>query len=450
VNDARLAATRILIALEAGDTTLSHEIERARRAVADDRDRGLLVEVAHGTLRWRNAIDAVLASCMTRRIDQLTPATRAILRVAAYQLLYLDRVPDHAVLDDSVELTRVLRDAHASGFVNAVLRAVTRARAKSPLPARPGPGASTGTQVRYLSLTLSHPEWLVRRWLDRFGFEAAEAWCTFNNQSPPVTVRVDGNVDAIVDEARAAGAEVSPARWVARAITLAPGAFGRLPAGMRDTLFVQDEASQIVAEAAAHEATGRVLDVCAAPGGKTIILASALAGRGTVTASDRRPSRVRLLRSLIARARVPVQVLAVDAARGLPFGDRFDRVLLDAPCSGLGTVRRDPDVKWARTAPDLERLAAQQRRMIVEAARVVRPGGDLIYATCSSEPDENDDVVRWFLSTTASFAPAPLAPGPGVHDAGALLEPDGVLRTLPFRHGLDAFFAARLVRRRDA
>jgi 16S rRNA (cytosine967-C5)-methyltransferase len=113
-------------------------------------------------------------------------------------------------------------------------------------------------------------------------------------------------------------------------------------------------------------------------------------------------------------------------------------------------VRRDPDVKWARTAPDLERLAAQQRRMIVEAARVVRPGGDLIYATCSSEPDETDDVVRWFLSTTASFALAPLAPGPGVHDAGALLEPDGVLRTLPFRHGLDAFFAARLVRRRDA
>jgi 16S rRNA (cytosine967-C5)-methyltransferase len=159
---------------------------------------------------------------------------------------------------------------------------------------------------------------------------------------------------------------------------------------------------------------------------------------------------VRLLRSLVARAHVPVQVLAVDAARGLPFGDRFDRVLLDAPCSGLGTIRRDPDVKWSRTASDLDRLSEQQRKMIVEAARVVRPGGDLIYATCSSEPDENDEVVRWFLSTSAPFDLAPLAPGPGVGDAGALIAPDGMLRTLPFRHGLDAFFAARLVRRRGA
>jgi 16S rRNA (cytosine967-C5)-methyltransferase len=185
----------------------------------------------------------------------------------------------------------------------------------------------------------------------------------------------------------------------------------------------------------------RVLDVCAAPGGKTIIFAGAAGYEGLVVASDVRPQRVHLLRSVTRRAGFDIPILAVDALSGVPFTDVFDRVVVDAPCSGLGTLRRDPDIKWSRQEADLPIFAEQQIRMLTEAARAVRPGGHLIYATCSSEPDENEAVVDGFLATAPGFAVAP------VDSVDArLVNPRGFLSTLPPRDELDAFFAAKLVR----
>jgi 16S rRNA (cytosine967-C5)-methyltransferase len=192
----------------------------------------------------------------------------------------------------------------------------------------------------------------------------------------------------------------------------------------------------------------RCLDVCAAPGGKTTVLWHDMRGDGLLVAADRRRARVRLLASTLRGAQVPTAVVALDAGAPLPFGAAFDRVLLDAPCSGLGTVRRDPDIKWVRTDADLLRFAETQRTMIGEAAGAVRPGGRLIYATCSSEPDENEDVVRAFLASDPRFVLAP--PEVTSHDARRFVGQDGYLRTLPHRDGLDAFFAAVLVRSASA
>jgi 16S rRNA (cytosine967-C5)-methyltransferase len=447
---ARLAAVRVLLAVERRDTTLAAELERARRLIADDRDRGLLFELAAGTLRWQNEIDALIAACNQRPPAELQSQVRAVLRMGTYQLRHLDRVPAHAVVHESVELVRALGHTRAAGFVNAVLRTI--AREPAPLPARPGPDASPAAQIAYLTTTLSHPEWLVTRWIDRHGFEAAERWCEFNNRAPDVTVRLlaPRPIEDMVAALRAAGVDAMPAPWVADAIRLPPGGLGRLPPELRDQLFVQDEASQIVALSVGAMPGDRVLDACASPGGKTVLLAARMAGRGLLIASDRRLGRVRLLSATLARAHAHARVVALDAARPLPFGPVFDRVLLDAPCSGLGTLRRDPDLKWSRLPTDLARFAPAQALMLTRAADAVRPGGSLVYATCSSEPEENDQVIAAFLTSRPDFALVRATPGPAVPRGDTLVDDAGFLRTLPFRDGLDAFFAAVLVRQQGA
>lgn len=390
----RHAAVNVLLAIERGKTTLAAEVDRARQQLIDERDRALLVELTSGTLRWRATLDALISQCSRQPVARLSPGVRATLRLAVYQLEHLDRVPAHAVLNEAVELTRTLRESSAAGFVNGVLRTLTRTRNRLSLPPRPGPAATADDQLTYLSTTLSHPKWLVERWLHRHGFEAAERWCQFNNTTPS--------------------------------------------AGM-------GEASRALADAVAPPPGARMLDVCAAPGGKTIVFAAHLQGHGLLVAADYRPSRVRLLSRTLEHAGLRVPIVALDATRALPFGPVFDRVFVDAPCSGLGVLRRDPDLKWSRQPDDLPDLAMIEHRILTRAADVVAPGGLLIYATCSSEPAENDGVVQQFLASDDRFASEPLHTGPMILET-ALIDEHGFFRTLPFRDGLDAFFAAGLRR----
>ena len=453
---ARLAAARVLVSLDRGRTTLSAEVERERPELADRRDQALFLELAAGTTRWRAAVDARLAPHSRRALSDLTPEVRSVLRLAAYQLHHLDRIPAHAIVFESVELTRALRQERAAGFVNAVLRSLLRAEEQlSPLPNRPVDPADTESALAYLSITLSHPRWLVARWLARLGFDATEQWCRFNNTPPAVTVRPIRAGDSglvLLDRLRSEGVEATPGRYVPGAVQLAPGALGGLSPVTRQALVIQDEASQLVAWLAAPPAGSSVIDLCAAPGGKTLMLAQAAGPTAVVVAADRRPARVALLRATLARAGLAssVQVLALDAEAGLPFGPVFDHVLLDAPCSGLGTIRRDPDIKWTRMEGDLPALAATQARMLEHAAAIVRPGGTMMYATCSSEPEENEAVVDRFLASTPAFGLAPIR-ADGVREPVAeTIDDRGMLRTRPDVHGLDAFFAARLVRRKTA
>jgi 16S rRNA (cytosine967-C5)-methyltransferase len=446
---AREAAAHALVALERGRTTLAAEIDAVRKRVRDERDRGLLVELATGTVRWRAELDAMLGPHSSRPLGELAPEIRAILRLTAYQLKHLDRIPAHAALHEAVDLARTLGHPRASGFVNAVLRSLQRDAKRTRLPAKPAADASRDAQVAYLATTLSHPAWLVTRWIERYGFDAAERWCRFNNTSPEITVRPLGalSVAELLTALQAAGVSAAPARFVADAVTLPPGELGRVPHALAEQILVQDEASQLVARATGAAPGHRVLDVCASPGGKTLVIATDLHGDGLLVAADFRSARIRLLQRTVRGAASTIPIVALDATKPLPFGPVFDRVFVDAPCSGLGVLRRDPDVKWSRAAGDLALMSEGQRLMLARAADVVAPGGRVIYATCSSEPEENDDVVDAFLARDARFAPVPVALGALVTGADAMIEPTGRLRTLPFRDGLDAFFAAALERR---
>jgi 16S rRNA (cytosine967-C5)-methyltransferase len=444
---ARRAAYKALRAITANRQDLPDALARARTTLPDDRDAALAAEITTGTLRWMGAIDAVLEAFGHRPLDRFDPEVLDILRLSVYQLLHLDRVPARAVVDDAVEMTREARKRSASTFVNALLRRVERERERLPLPSRPDV-ADRGAVLAYLSITGSHPRWLVERWLDRMGFEATETWVHFDNSTAPLTLRANRFVtsrDALATELAAHGVIARPTRYAPDGLVVVEGSALATPLHDQGAFFVQDEASQIVALVAGARPGERVLDACAAPGGKTVAMAASMRDDGLLVAGDVRRRRVELLERTVARSGARCVRIARFDAEALPFGPVFDRVLVDAPCSGLGTLRRDPDIRWRRTASDLPALAGRQRRMLERAAAALRPGGCVVYATCSSEPEENEEVVAAFLSSHPDFRVE--APGQGdteVARLAPLLTPEGFLATRPHLHGLEAFFAAVL------
>jgi len=455
---ARTAALEVLLAVASGRRTLPDALARTSATLGDERDRALAADISAGTLRWRGAIDHVIGLVASRPLTRVDADVLEILRLSTYQLLHLTRVPASAVVHDGVELARARGHASAAGFVNAVLRKVTSRPQAGLLPSRP---AASGTPPHpalrkeaesYLSTTLSHPLWLVRRWLDRYGFDATEAWCTFNNTRAPVTLRAN---TLRVDRAGLAslletyGVQTAPTRLAPDGLVVLAGHPLRTPAAGQGLFFVQDEASQLVALLAEARPGDEVLDACAAPGGKTVAMAAAMRDTGRLVAMDVRQRRMRVLRETVAASgAASVHLVQADLGRGLPFGTQFDCVLVDAPCSGLGTLRRDPEIRWRRAEAELPRLAARQTRLLAEAARHVRPEGRLVYATCSSEPEENEAVVTRFLETHPEFARAAWRDGAPPEVFAPVLDPAGALRTAPHLHALEAFFGLVLGRRR--
>ncbi|MDR1989657.1 MAG: 16S rRNA (cytosine(967)-C(5))-methyltransferase RsmB [Acidobacteriaceae bacterium] len=443
---ARVAAYDALLALTSGRLDLPSAIAVTRETLSDDRDRALAAELITGVQRWRARLDHVITRISKRDLHRLDPEVVEILRLGVYQLLHLTRVPAAAAVNDAVSLCGRARKKSASGLVNAVLRSISRQRSALPIPSRPVDTADRDAALDYLSCALSHPRWLAERWLDRLGFDRAEAWMLFNNQPAPLTLRANTRLHRlgeIVDALATHEILVQSGRWAAEALIVTEGRPLHDP-GVQSGLFVvQDEASQLVAALAGEHPLAPVLDTCASPGGKATMLAAAVSGEGLVVACDVRAKRVELLaRTVQQTGTTNVRIVHADAT-ALPFlpSTRFATVLVDAPCSGLGTLRRDPDIKWRRTADELPRLATAQRQMLTHAAAAVAPGGRLIYATCSTEPEENDEVARAFLEATPTFAR--IAPG-RINPAldRSLFGEDGFFRTEPDRHGLEGFFAA--------
>lgn len=457
---ARIAAFQALRAIATGRADLPAALAISRDPLHDERDRALASEIVTGTLRWRRSADHLIVHFAGRPVEKIDADVLEILRLSIYQLLHLDRVPASAVVDDAVDLTRYARTKHASGFVNAVLRSLLRDRHRLPLPARPEASADRAAAIEYLGITHSHPEWLVRRWLDRYGFDAAERWVRFNNDTPTLTLRANTlktERDALAAALRADDVETEPARYAPDGLTVISGNPMHLKGD--GSFFVQDEASQLVALTLDAQPGERILDLCASPGGKSVALAAAMNDAGVIVASDIRARRMRLLRSTIAASGArSIRVVHIPSTGPLPFRSTFDRVLIDAPCSGLGTVRRDPDIRWRRSESDLESLASSQIALMGRVADLVRPGGRLVYATCSSEPEENEAVVDAFLAARRDFALLDLRTSePGTSEPGTFapshlrtlapfLDARGMFRTLPFAHGLEAFFAAAIVR----
>jgi 16S rRNA (cytosine967-C5)-methyltransferase len=446
---ARLAAYQILTAVSEGRSDLPSAIAATRETLQDDRDRALAAEISTGVQRWRAALDFVIEACAKRPLHKIDVEVVEILRLSAYQLLHLTRVPASAVVDDAVDLTRRVRKQSAKGFVNAVLRSISRGRRTLPLPPRPADPSDRDAALSYLTVTLSHPHWLAVRWLDRLGLDAAEAWMTFNNSAAPLTLRANrlrSTPEQIVERLAADGVGTRPGAFAPDAIVVIEGHPLRGP-GWEDGWFVvQDEASQLVGVLANARPAMRVFDACASPGGKTTAMAAAMGGSGFIVASDVRERRVSLLRSTVARAGATrVAVVQSDLLHPPPFCRPFDLVVVDAPCSGLGTLRRDPDIRWRRHEDDLPRFAAAELTMLQHAAETVTPGGRLLYATCSSEPEENEGVVDAFLASTPGFVPVDArTASPALPEA--VVDARGHLRTMPHVHRLEAFFGAVMER----
>ena len=447
---ARTAAYSILSAVSAGKTDLGSALASSRADLEDDRDRALAAEIATGVLRRRATLDHLIERTANRPLHRLDPEVLEILRLSLYQLLYLTRVPASAVVDDAVNMSKKLGKKSASGLVNAVLRGLSRNRKALPLPPRPADPdlpASREAALTYLNIALSHPRWLAARWMDRLGFDRAEAWMLFNNTPAPVTIRANRlriEAGALAAELEAHGVRAGRARFAPDGLVVDHAPTRGLQVG---DYLIQDEASQLVTLLAGAEPGPSLLDTCASPGGKTTAFAAAMSNRGLIIACDVRERRMHLLgRTVDTLGATNVRLVQTDASLPLPFSGVFDTVVLDAPCSGLGTLRRDPDIRWRREEADLVKLGTAMLQMLEHAADRVRPGGRLVYATCSTEPEENEHVVTRFLQRDPAFAAvdARLA-HPGL--PAEVVDARGHLRTTPAPLGLEGFFGAVFERR---
>jgi 16S rRNA (cytosine967-C5)-methyltransferase len=425
-SEARRRALSVLAGIERG-RPLASRLEKAVAGLEDERDRALVHELVLGTLRRRGWLDHVLAGLSSRPLRTLAPGVREALRLGAYQLLYT-RVPPHAAVSESVELARE-REPRASGFVNAVLRRLER---EGP-PAEPDPRADP---LAWLRTAGSLPAWLAERWHARLGPARAIERARTALAAPSTFVRLNPRVASAREELAAAGVELAaaPVPGALRATGAPLGPFAE-----RGLVYVQDQGSQLVARLAAAE--GLVLDACAAPGGKSMLL-SDLAERATtrVVAAEVSLPRMAVLRRLVRRwGASRIREVAADALHP-PFRREFDSVLLDAPCSGLGTLARNPDVRWRLAPDDVERHAARQSALLASVARCVRAGGRLVYAACSLEPEETSAVVDGFLAAQPAFVREALPDWAQPFARGGRIELE------PADHLSDGFFAAGLRR----
>jgi 16S rRNA (cytosine967-C5)-methyltransferase len=389
-------------------------------------DRGLATRLVYGVEAWRRRLDHTISAYAARGIDRIDPEARVALRLGAYQLLLLDRVPDYAAVDSSVGL--LSGDARRStGFVNAILRRIGR-EGEAPPP---------HDENEAISVELSHPLWLVRLWRKEIGTESALALMRANNEPAPTTLRRLVDRDVAISKLAENGCHAVPARFAPDALISDRGM------ALRGVAVPQAEASQLVALFVGAIAGDRVLDACAAPGGKAAYLASRVAPTGEVTAIDPGRIAVRRIQTLLDLCGERASI-SNDRVQDLTSGLEYDAVLVDAPCSGLGTLREHPEIRWRREEADLAGYAARQNEILSAAARHVRVGGRVVYATCTLARAENDDVADRFLENHDEFRP----------DAVSELDPAVApfvdarcrLRTSPHEHGLSGFFAARFVR----
>ena len=443
--EARRLAWQVLTAVEHGAFADAALGERLRGAALEARDRSLTTQLVYGTLAWQGLLDRATVQA-GRDPERLDAPIRTLLRLALFQLVRLERVPEFAAVDTAVELSKEFKGGAASGLVNAVLRRFLREGKRIDLPAREADLAG------HLAAAFSHPRWLVERWLTELGAAETEALLAANNTPAPTVARVNrrrADAARVAAALAASGTAAHPAPYAADALILEPsGDPSQLP-GWGDGWFsLQGEASQLVVALLDPQPGGRVLDVCAAPGGKALAAAERIGDGGLVVAIDRHRAGLQQLRRDAARVGAAhVVALQADATTALDPAWVADAVLVDAPCTGFGTLRQHPEIRWRRTARDIEQLAALQRQLLTAAARHVAADGVLVYATCTISALENAGVVDPFLAAHPQFVVDD--PRPGLpRSAHQLVDQRGFLQTFPHRHGLDGFFAARLRRLR--
>ena len=412
VSPARRAAFEILREVEAG--AFSSILLAADRPELSPPDRALTHELVLGVLRWQLWLDKLIEHYSKRAAGGLDLPVVLALRLGLYQIRFLTRVPAAAAVNESVNLVRSARLSSAAAFVNAVLRRSVRENEYDP-------ASGISDPAERLAIQTSHPRWLIERWVRAFGIAEAEAFARANNLVPPTAFRVV--TTDFTDVPNQTPSTVVENAW---RVSGASSLLRELAATGK--IYLQDEASQLVAHTLNVEPNERILDLCAAPGGKTTLMAHRARGSGLIVAADRSRKRLDNVINLSALHNLSsIKSVVLDAAQHLPFADKsFDRILLDAPCSGTGTLRRNPEIRWRISEADIQSLATQQTLFLKHAARVLKPGGQLVYSTCSVEPDENEKVLEKFLSEFPDFTVCKTT------------------RTWPHRDGTDGFFIASL------
>jgi 16S rRNA (cytosine967-C5)-methyltransferase len=419
ISPARLAAFRILEQVEGGgysSVLLAKEEPRLQAA-----DRALCHELVLGVLRRQLLLDRVVEHFSQRRVESLDQGVRLALRLGLYQLRFLTRIPASAAVNESVNLVRMARLTSAAAFVNALLRRAVREPEYDP-------AKEVSDPLEKIAIETSHPVWLIERWAKSFGIDEAAAFAGANNLVPPTSFRVVSNraeESEVLSRLRAAGAmlESSP---VAKGAWRVDGATAELrELNAEGKIYLQDDASQLVARAVDVRPGERVLDLCAAPGGKTTLMADHAGDRALIVAADRAAKR---MATIVATMRLheleSIEPVLLDATEQLPFWkESFDKVLVDAPCSGTGTLRHNPEIRWRLAPSDFAALAEKQKRILAQAVQVLKPGGRLVYSTCSVEREENEEVI-----------------------ADCRLRPLQTIRTWPQRGGSDGFFVATFER----
>ncbi|MBF0143985.1 MAG: 16S rRNA (cytosine(967)-C(5))-methyltransferase RsmB [Magnetococcales bacterium] len=415
----------------------------------ETRDRALLQEIATGTIRFLNQLDHDLLAAMNRPLPAQEAFLWSVLRCGLYQIRHM-RIPARAAVNEAVELVKVSGKRPQAGFVNAILRraggeARDAGKGRNTGEAQTGNRAAPTDPVQRLALTYAHPEWMLRRWQRQLTPEQLQARLEGNNRPGPRTLRVQTLLTtreaylALLGEGGRA-CDHSPDGVV----SLRGGAVESLPGFAEGWFAVQDEAAQLVSRLVAPRPGERILDACAAPGGKTAHLAALAGGQALIVAMDRERERLLRLRENLRRLRLEtIEVVQGDAGDELP-GPPFDGALVDAPCTGTGVIRRHPEIKWRRRPEDLEASVRRQRRLLAGVAAGVRPGGRMVYATCSLEPEENREQIAWFLGEHPEWRREPLQKNDGLPEA--LVTGEGDLGIEPGWGGMDGFFAARLRR----
>ena len=458
-SSARPVALRILLATERAGGMTDHGLDRTlTQACLDMRERALAVELVYGSLRHRGMLDWRLGKVSDRRIARLPVVVQMILRLGAYQILKLSKIPPSAAVNESVHLMkRYSRQLGRDwgGFVNAVLRSLMREE-EPPWP------ETNHDPVAALAVRYSCPVWLAQRWVDRVGVEQAAVWCRASVELPPLTLRVNtlrASREILLDvlaqiHCAAHATDVSPSGVRIEQNQLVQN----LPLFHEGGFYVEDEAAQLVSFLLDPQPGERILDVCAAPGGKATHIAALMKNEGEITAMERNPARMKLVMDNCTRLGISIitpllsdatsatlfrQLRTAHTSSREGFDRPFDRVLVDAPCSGLGVIRRHPEGKWYKQADQLQKHQETQRRLLETASRLLRPGGLLVYSTCSTEPEENEQVIDHFCRTHQEFQREPVAsllPSAGL----SLITPQGDFFTAGNVHSMDGFYAARL------
>ncbi|MDY6940628.1 MAG: 16S rRNA (cytosine(967)-C(5))-methyltransferase [Cyanobacteriota bacterium] len=444
--DARQIAFWILVQIERksafADAALDKELQRHQPSLAD---RKLIAELVYGCLRRRRSLDAIIDGLARKKSDRQQRDLRLILHLGLYQLCYLDRIPESAAVHTTVELTKQNKLAGLSGFVNGILRQYLRVKNTPDDPLQ----KAIADPVEQLGIVHSYPNWIVENWLEQVGREETERLCEFFNRSPAIHLRVNPlktTVEAVETAFRERGIECdrTPPLPQCLKLTSSPGEIKQLPGFAAGWWTIQDGSAQLAGYLLDPQPDETIVDACAAPGGKTTHLAELMGDRGKIWALDRVASRLKKVRQNIDRLQLNSIEIALGDSRDCPeFEQKCDRVLLDAPCSGLGTLHRRTDLRWRQTPQMAEELALLQGELLAEAATWVKPGGVLVYATCTLHALENQEVVCPFLDRHPHWhVEAP----PSESFLSAFATSDGWLEVWPTRHQMDGFFMVRLKR----